>query len=365
MSKRIVFAVTNDLSFDQRMHRICSALQAEGNEVLLIGRKRKQSIPLKQRNFQQHRIKCWFESGKLFYLEYNLRLLLYLTSVKSDVYGAVDLDAALPMYMHAQRNGKPWTFDAHEYFSELEEVITRPLVHWVWKTVERFIVRRAKHAYTISESYAQQFKAQYGTNFQVIRNVPKKQEHIASKQQPTQPAIIIYQGALNIGRGLEASIMAMHELGGAELHIYGDGPIKPQLEHLIKKEKLTVKVKLMGTRIPEELRTITPKADIGLTLFSENGFHHQHSLANRFFDYIHAGIPQLCMAYPEYHRFNETYKVAHEINTLEPDEIARAIQALLSNPSYYQQLSEATLAAALVHHWEAESERLIYIYRSL
>ena len=37
MGKRIVFTVTNDLTYDQRMHRICTTLQDAGYQVTLVG----------------------------------------------------------------------------------------------------------------------------------------------------------------------------------------------------------------------------------------------------------------------------------------------------------------------------------------
>lgn len=347
------------------MHRICGELQKNDYDVLLIGRVRKHSLPLTDKPFRQQRIRCWFEKGKLFYLEYNFRLLITLFSVKVDIYGAVDLDAALPLYLHARRNKKPWTFDAHEYFSELEEVVTRPFVHQIWKWVERFIVQRAQHAYTISESYAKQYEAQYGTPFKIIRNVPVKSAIQPDQQHPSDPAIIIYQGALNIGRGLEESIAAMEGIEGAELHIYGDGPIRDRLTEQVKAAQLEHKVKLMGSRLPEQLRAITQKADIGLTLFSATGFHHRHSLANRFFDYIHAGIPQVCMNYPEYQRFNEVYHIAEPITSLDAMTIQQAVLKLLGDEEHYQRLREATHEAAEDHNWQVESQRLLNIYRDL
>ena len=67
--KRIIFTVINDLTYDQRMIRICTSLVRENYEVLLVGRKLKKSIPLQNQPFQQIRLNCFFEKGKFFYLE--------------------------------------------------------------------------------------------------------------------------------------------------------------------------------------------------------------------------------------------------------------------------------------------------------
>ena len=75
--KKIVCTVTNDLNFDQRMIRICSSLQQGGYAVTLVGRVRENSQSLQQRIFQQKRLYCFFQKGKFFYAEYNIRLFFF------------------------------------------------------------------------------------------------------------------------------------------------------------------------------------------------------------------------------------------------------------------------------------------------
>src|SRR5450432_542599 len=94
----IYFTVTNDLTYDQRMIRICTSLANAGYKIMLTGRKMKGSIPLIEQPFQQKRIRCLFERGKLFYAEYNLRLFFYLLFKKADCICAIDLDTILPCY---------------------------------------------------------------------------------------------------------------------------------------------------------------------------------------------------------------------------------------------------------------------------
>src|ERR1700761_2866010 len=76
--KRIYFTVTNDLNYDQRMIRICRSLAAAGYSVVLTGRRLPGSPPLRTETFEQKRLHCWFHKGKLFYLEFNIRLFFFL-----------------------------------------------------------------------------------------------------------------------------------------------------------------------------------------------------------------------------------------------------------------------------------------------
>lgn len=361
--KHLVFTVTNDLTYDQRMDRICSALAENGFRCTLVGRKQKKSISLESKNYEQIRLNCRFEKGKLFYFEYNFRLLIFLLTHRFDIYCAIDLDSILPVYLIASSKKKPWVYDAHEFFSEMQEIVTRPIIHRLWLGLEKFIMKQVKHAYTISKGYARLFKERYGVDFEVIRNVPKFK--ICSHVEQTSDRFIIYQGVLNVGRGLEESIAAMQQIEGCTYRIYGEGPNKSALITLTNKLDLTDRVKFMGALKPEDLRQQTEQAWIGLTLFSDQGLHHHYSLANRFFDYLHAGIPQIAMNYPEYARFNYEYGIAVLIDAITPDSIAFAINSLMFDSVFYDRLKESTSFAATSNCWENESQKLIQFYTKL
>jgi glycosyltransferase involved in cell wall biosynthesis len=364
--KHIVFTVTNDLSYDQRMDRICSALSEAGYQCTLIGRQRAHSIELADKPYKQVRLQCSFEQGKLFYIEYNLRLRRYLRRNRFDLYCAIDLDSALPVYFAARREGKAFVYDAHEYFSELEEIVTRPFIHFAWQRVEQFIMKRFDVAYTISEGYARLFHERYHRTFSVIRNVPLlEDEEPPLEGKSNERPYLIYQGALNIGRGLEASILAMKALEGIDLKIFGDGPMKTTLEELIQREGLGDRVSLEGAVPPDQLRVHTRSAFAGLTIFSHKGLHHQYSLANRFFDYFHAGIPQLAIDHPEYRAFNANYPVAVLIDKAESQSIVKAVRTLQSDSILYRQIASSCLEARKAHNWQIESKKLIECYAEL
>lgn len=341
------------------MERICIALNDAGYECVLVGRLRSSSKELNQKSYEQIRIPCLFDRGKLFYIEYNFKLFWSLLFRKSDALCAIDLDTLLPAYIVSKLSSKVIIYDSHEYFTELEEVITRPFVYKIWSIIERAIVPKLKHCYTISSGYAGLFKTAYDGNFEVIRNVPLKREIQYSK--PPSP-FIIYQGALNIGRGLEESILAMREIDSIQLRIYGDGPIREKLEGIIDSNNLSDKVKLHGSISPEQLRLITPQARFGLTLFSKTGMHHLHSMANRFFDYFHADIPQIAMGFPEYESFNREHEVAHLVDDLTADTISEAIKHLLQNEGELTRLKNNCSSARDACNWQEESLKLVKFY---
>jgi glycosyltransferase involved in cell wall biosynthesis len=360
--KRILFTVTNDLTYDQRMQRICTALSNAGYECELIGRARNQSIELPNQVFQQTRLKCWFDAGFAFYAEYNIRLFIYLLFHRFDAVCSIDLDTILPGFFTTKLKRKPHVYDAHEYFSQMQEIVSRPLVHKVWLAIERFMMPRIKHGYTIGEGYANIFKKEYDLDFEIIRNVPFA---IAEPAPATGEKSILYQGAINVGRGLEEMIEAMTQLDGIKLIIVGEGPELPRLKELAKSVGVEEKVVFKGALLPQDLKKETGKHWLGLTLFSNIGEHHQLSLANRFFDYIQSGVPQIAMNYAEYAHLNQRYNMAYMLNELKSETLVSLIRKIEADPSLYEEKKQNSKTAGNNLCWENESEKLIEIYREL
>jgi glycosyltransferase involved in cell wall biosynthesis len=360
--KKIASLVTNDLHQDQRMNRICTGLVTAGYEVTLIGRKRKSSYPLDKKPFNRLRLNCWFERSFLFYAEYNIRLFFHLLVNRYDIINANDLDTIIPAIWIAKIKGTKVVYDAHEYFTEQEEIVNRPKVKAFWKAIERYSIPKVDTAITVSQGYADLFLKEYHQKFNIVRNatVLASPPENCSKTED----YILYQGAVNYGRGLEELLIAMQNVD-SKLYICGDGDVLPTLKKLAQNLEIEDKVKFVGFVEPEKLREYTCAANIGLTLFAKGGLSHWHSLANRFFDYMHAGVPQVAMTYPEYVAFNKQDEVAVLIEDIGPTKIAAALNRLLSDKELYQRHSKNARIARNHANWQAQEKVLIKVYQNL
>lgn len=361
--KRIVCTVTSDPAYDQRMSRICSSLANAGYDVTLVGRLRKHSPPLQEKNFKQIRLNGWFETGFLFYAEYNLRLFFFLLFYPCDAINTIDLDSILPCFWVSKLRKKKIVYDAHEYFTEMEEVVSRPAIKRVWDWIEAHTVPKIPFGYTVSHGYAELFRKKYKVDYKVVRNVTLLQKPIAKKADSER--YILYQGSVNVGRGLEVLIPAMQAIEDCKLYICGKGNLYDELVELTQKLQLENKVKFWGYIHPEELKGFTANAFVGITLFTNDGLSNQYSLANRFFDYMHQGVPQLAMNYPEYQNFNKEFEVAYLLDTITIDSITEAINTLKSNTQLYTQLQENALKAKEIHNFQADEKELLKVYENL
>ena len=357
----IYFTVTNDLSYDRRMQRICVSLAASGYSVVLVGRKLPGSIPLSKGSYQQKRLTCLFNKGRIFYAEFNLRLFFYLFFKKVDAVCCIDLDTILPVLLISSIKNTKRIYDAHELFCEMKEIVTRRRIYNRWKQIEKFSVPKFAYGYTVSKPIADEFKKMYGVQYELIRNVPAfEKTSVPAKKEK----YILYQGAVNEGRSFETLIPAMKNVD-AKLIICGDGNFIQQAKNLVAENGLDDKIIFKGMLSPGDLKNYTIQATIGITLFENNGMSNYYSLANRFFDYMHAAVPQLCVDYPAYREVNQQFKVALLIVDLSSQSIASSLNNLLQNDVLYKEMQAECLKARQVYNWQEEEKKLLSLYERI
>ena len=364
MEKKIVFCVSNDLNNDQRMIRICSSLSAEGYKVALVGRLLPRSLSVSEKNYEQIRLPCFFTRGKIFYLEFNLKLFFFLMRRKTDAICAVDLDTILPVFLASKFRNKICIYDAHEYFTEVPEVVRRPLVKKLWEALASAVVPKIKHCYTVGFSLANEMTRRYNVEFEVIRNVSgRKKANVGTSIPDVKQPFLLYQGAVNEGRGLHLAIEAMRYIEGYTLVLAGEGDLLKELQTLCKDMGLDDKVQFLGKISPEQLSVLTPRAALGIHLLENKGLSYYYSLANRTFDYLEAGIPALHPDFPEYRILIKNYAVGALLKSYDPEQIAAQIVKMLSDRKYYDFMKSECERAFVEFCWENEEQKLIELYR--
>lgn len=362
MSRKIIFTVTSDLNTDQRMQRICRSMYNNGYEILLIGRKI-DSYNLSF-EFPIKRLSCLFNKGFLFYAEYNIRLFFFLLFKDCNIICSVDLDTMLPCKMVSRLKGIKLVYDAHEYYTESPELDNRPRLKAFWEWIGRRTIPAVTDGYTVNKSIALFLEEKYTKRFSVIRNLPHYNQ-LSSKNSSFKHNYLLYQGVLNKGRGLEELILAMKEIDLLPLWIAGSGDIETDLKALVKKEELGSRVRFLGKLEPQKLLAVTVDATIGFNLLDPSNKNYYYSLANKYFDYMAAGVPGISMDFPEYASVNKKYEIAILLQNLNPSEIAAAINNLLNDQAKYDQLKLNCIQASEVYNWKQEEKKLLAFYENL
>lgn len=362
--KTAIVSVTNDLTTDQRVHRSCTTLSAMGYSVILVGRQLPHSKPLAPRDYTMERMRLLFDKGLLFYAEYNIRLFFYLLFSKTDLIVTNDLDTLPTGFLASKIRRVPHLHDCHEYFRGVPELVGRKGVTRVWKFIEDLIFPRLRNVIAVNESVAALYGREYGVVIRVARNVPFRKEPCMKKDHaiagvPAGSRIIIYQGAVNIGRGLEEAILAMKETRkDAVLAIAGVGDISRKLEQLVKNEGLDGRVIFLGQVPFQDLHVYTCQADIGISIEMDMGINYQNCLPNKFLDYIQARVPVLVSPFPEMKQIVDRYAIGEFISDHTPGAIAEKFNAMLGDEAALDRYRANMEPAAKDLCWENESRVL-------
>ena len=389
--RRIVLSVTNDLVTDQRVHRSATALQEAGYDVTLVGRLLPDSPPV-ERSYRTVRMRLLFRRKAVFYAEYNIRLLLRLLFMRADAFYANDTDTLLANWVASRLRAKPIFFDAHEMFPEVPELVGRPRVKRFWTRIEDRILpklsRRGAAAVTVCQSIADIYAERYGLRMGVVRNVPWKRrtEKTENGERRTENDrrdrmgatdvierrmeidrrdrmgatdvierrtendrrerfVLLYQGAVNIGRGIEWVMDAMPLLPECQFAIAGTGDVYDELKTR-KERKGLDNVVFLGRLEPEALHAVTATASLGISLLENRGLNYYYSLPNRIADFVQAGVPVLATDFPEIRRVVEGYG----IGTLVPPQPFDAAENCSEPPS--PELLAQTIRETLAY-WES------------
>lgn len=364
---KVIVSVTNDLYTDQRVHKVCSFIQSQGHQVLLVGRLRTDSGQL-SRNYQTKRFKLPFDKGPLFYACYSIRLCWFLLFTRFDLLVSNDLDTLLPNYLASKLKQKKLVYDSHEYFTEVPELVNRPKTQAIWERIEGWIFPKLKYVYTVNQSIASKYEAKYGVPLLVVRNISPtwNSKHLKGKKElgiPEGKFVLIFQGAgINIDRGGEEAVKAMQYLENTVLLFVGDGDVVSHLKQVTSELKLDDKVFFYGKRPYAEMMNFTHHADLGLTLDKDTNINYRFSLPNKVFDYMHANTPILASDLVEVKKIVEGYDIGKIIQSHDPAMLAKEIRAIQNNPTQIAFWKKNCVKASRMENWESEVQKLADFY---
>lgn len=355
---KVLVSVFNNLYTDQRVEKVCQTLTQNGYEVELIGNDWG-GAPAMSRDYKFFRIPLKSKVLRYAYLEFQWKLYkeLLRRADRSTILLANDLDTLLPNYLVSRKLGISLVYDSHEIFTEMPSLTGR-WTQKVWRLLESCLIQKVKYMMTASKSYSSWYQNRYRISKPfTVQNFPRKAV-LNFERQENNPKIIIYQGALNPFRGLDYLIPAMKDIPNAVLWIAGKGPHEQTLRLLTEQHHLKDKVAFLGQKTPDELREITMRADVGVSIEESTGLSYYYSMPNKISDYIQSRVPVVVSNFPEMRKVVDVYGVGEKIHTY--DELPSKINHVLSRgrDTYRQQLDIAAQDLC----WENEEQKILELF---
>ena len=220
---RVAVLVSNDLTYDQRVSKICDSLQHKKWDVHLIGVLKSGSTSL-QRNYSTQRLNVFFSKGPLFYFMLNVRMFFYLLFHKTEIIWANDLDVLWPAVLMKRLRGTRIIYDSHEYFTEGEGLTGRERIKAIWTRIEERCIPHVDLFITVNESIAEIYRKKYNREVFVQRNMPILEEDESERVELFETKTVVLQGAyIDPDRGGMELVEAFQYLEGIQLLIVGAG----------------------------------------------------------------------------------------------------------------------------------------------
>ncbi|WP_371814500.1 glycosyltransferase [Jeotgalicoccus sp. WY2] len=177
--------------------------------------------------------------------------------------------------------------------------------------------------------------------------------------------ILLYQGGVQYGRGLDVLIQVMDYIENGVLVIIGDGKLKEELIEATVRKELEDKVKFLPKVPLDQLPSYTKQAYIGYQVLQNTSYNHYSASSNKLFEYIMAEVPVISCDFPEIKRVVDEENIGITVEADKPESIALATQRLIDNPDLRDELSMNCKSAKYKYNWENEKEELLNIYNGL
>ena len=297
----------------------------------------------------------------LFYLKFSFLLLRTLLKTKAGYYFAEDIYTLPFVYFIGKIRKAKIIYDSRELYPFLSGLRNRKVIQWLIKKIEKFFITKVDNILTTGKMDSQFLNDYYGINNTIVlRNLPAYKTNIPKIDLhkkfgiPYENRIILYQGVLSEGRGIELIFNALKILPDYAFVILGEGAFKEKFTGLSKKLNLSNRVHFSGMIPQDKLLNYTAGADLGIALIENISKSYFYALPNKLFEYIMAGIPVIVSDLPQMKNIIETYNVGKIVVDLQPENIADTIDSFLQNKSEVEKLRRNCIVAAKNLNWEKE-----------
>jgi glycosyltransferase involved in cell wall biosynthesis len=318
----------------------------------------------------------------LFCYEYSyIKQIVLKTRLQFDFIWSNDLPTLYPAHHLAKKFKAKLIYDSHEIYVEtvnqffikgsnpFKNIIFKFLIgvmklHGTW--IERRLIKSVDLMFTVNDSLKNYFIEKYRYNIiKVLMNLPSQNENQKNElvfdfrshfNWSKETIVVLYQGALNHGRGLELLIdsFAIIEENYC-LVILGNGLLKTRLKQKVHGLNLDMRVKFLDAVPLSQLSHYTKGADLGMNLLEPFNLSKKLASPNKLYEYIHAHIPVVASDTIENRKVYDKHQIG-EICQNNLQDIGNKIKLVASQIRMYQISLER---AKQEYSWENQEDMLL------
>lgn len=293
-----------------------------------------------------------------------------LRQMKARVYHANDFIGLLMLAL-AGLWDRTFIYDAHELYFERSvkggRTPTRFMLSLL-RPLEGWMARRAAGTITVGDQLANWLAEHLRIKRPVVvRNVVDVRNDGEPVPMPRQAGerIIGHSGYITHGRHLPELVEALRYLPEhVSLALVGDGSLWPVLERQAEKLGVGHRLRRVHPVTPQTMAPTMAQADAAVVIITSDATSYHFALPNKLFESIAAGLPLVVTDIPEVAGLVRQYDLGVILSSVEPEALARAIEAVLE-PEANARYRANALRAREALTWEAEEAKLVALYRQV
>jgi glycosyltransferase involved in cell wall biosynthesis len=357
----ILLAILTDLSIDHRCFKLATSLREAGMQPIIYCDQPRKPLGAAWAGFDIRILSriSHLESFARAFTIFHFRLFFTLLFTRAKIWIALDCPPLLTLALVGRLRGATVIYDSHELFTQTPMVLSRPSRRRFWTFWHDTSLKMIRRIIAVSPTSVQWFDRHYpGHQIFLLPNAPPLRTDFLLATSPQGTPHIVFQGGLRVASGLSETFTALFKLpvnSNFSLDIYGDGPERQRLEEASRRAEVDSRVVFHGQVPFEMLRDVMPKYNLGIHLMQPICESFALTLANKLFDYAHAGLPMLLSDNPAHQAFLKQFPVGIAVDSFSPQAIAEGLAQLAANWQYHH---EACLKAREVWHWQAFAKDL-------
>ena len=241
--------------------------------------------------------------------------------------------------------------------------------------IEKFLIKFIDKMIMTNRTRAEYVKELYNIDLpNIVHNYPfyTKDDSIENKYDiysmldiPRDKPILLYQGGIQVGRGLDKIVEAIDKFNDGITVFIGDGKLKAEIVKMVNDKQLQEKVRFLNKVPVDELKYYTANAYLGFQVLNNVCFNHYSACSNKLFEYMMSKVPVVACEFPEIKKVVIEDQIGLVVDSHNPSEIANAVNELLENKELHSMFRENCTTAREKYNWNNEKEIFVKIYDDL
>ena len=377
----VSMVVLNQFTHDTRVMKEAQTLQASGYQVTVNalwapGLPFFETLPegIRVIRFRQ-RTRENLSLPLLAWIELISKLTPALLKQEPSICHAHDLNGLIAIFLGSRLTNSKIVYDSHEFeigrqlYNQEKKNWRRYMKAWM----EKWLIHRTENVITVSNTIASELaRINHIPKPLVVRNVPKFFEFPTAGLLRSAAGwgedcpIILYQGGLVKGRGIEYLMQGVAKVPEVYLAILGDGPMERNIASLAKDLAIENRLYKPGKVALNSLLEYTRDGTIGTCLYENTCLNNYYSLPNKLFEYLMAGVPVLASDFPDLRQVTLGAEAGCVVDPSNPQEIADTLRTMLSDRAKLAEMAANARRVALEsYNWEKESQKLLALYNEI